>query len=61
MLTSTMINEVEFLREKAAALRGLAHRAPAIADALHRLADELELKAADLERRQDRPPAGSKP
>jgi len=56
-----MINEVEFLREKAAALRGLAHRAPAIADALHRLADELELKAADLERRQDRPPAGSKP
>jgi len=45
-----VIEQVNFLREKAAALRGLSHRAPAIADALRRLADELEAKAAALVR-----------
>jgi hypothetical protein len=61
LLVSTMIDEIKFLREKAAALRTLSHRAPAIAEALRRLADELELKAADLERPQGHPPAGSEP
>jgi hypothetical protein len=56
-----MTSEVEFLREKAAVLRALAHRAPTIADALRRLADELESEAADLEGRHDRPSADSRP
>jgi hypothetical protein len=45
-----MVDQINFLREKAAALRALSQRAPAIADALRRLADELEVKAAALER-----------
>jgi hypothetical protein len=51
-----MIEQINFLRQKAAALRALSHRAPAIADALRRLADELETKAVDLERQQGGPP-----
>jgi hypothetical protein len=49
-----MNEDVEFLRERAAALRGLAQRAPAIADSLRRLAAELETKAAELERDGDK-------
>jgi len=56
-----MNNQINFLREKAAALRALSQRAPAIADALRRLADELEAKAADLERSQGGPPAAHEP
>jgi len=56
-----MIDQINFLREKAAALRVLAQSAPTIADALRRLADELELKAADLERQQGGPPAAREP
>jgi hypothetical protein len=56
-----MIQQINFLREKAAALRALSHRAPAIADALRRLADELEAKAADLVRSQGGPPAAGGP
>jgi hypothetical protein len=51
-----MIEQINFLREKARALRALSNRAPAIADALRRLAAELEAKAADLERGQGDPP-----
>jgi hypothetical protein len=51
-----MINHIGFLRERAAALRDLAQRAPDIGDALRRLADELDVKAAELERSRDDPP-----
>jgi hypothetical protein len=51
-----MMEQIDFLREKAAALRALSQRAPAIAEALRRLADELEAKAADLERGRGGPP-----
>jgi len=50
-----MIDEIKFLREKAAELRTLGYRAPSIADTLRRLADELEAKADDLERQQGGP------
>jgi hypothetical protein len=50
-----MMSDMNFLREKAAALRDLAKRAPAIADELRRLAGELEAKAAGLERDRDAP------
>lgn len=56
-----MIDHIDFLRGKAAALRDLAQRAPQIAEALRRLADELDAKAADLERGQDGPPAVEHP
>ena len=56
-----MIDHIDFLREKAAALRALAQRAPLIAESLRRLADELETRAADLERDQDHPPNGDGP
>ena len=56
-----MMDEIGFLRQKAATLRTLTHNAPAIAEALRRLADELEAKAADLEsRRGDLPDAGER-
>jgi hypothetical protein len=45
-----MMNDINFLRQRAAALRDLAQRAPDIAADLRRLADELEVKAAELER-----------
>jgi hypothetical protein len=51
-----MTDHINFLREKAAALRELALRAPPIADALRRLADDLESTAAGLERNSDGPP-----
>ena len=51
-----MIDHIDFLRGKAAALRDLAQRAPSIGEALHRLADELDSKAAGLERDQGGPP-----
>ncbi len=53
-------DEIKFLREKAAGLRDLALRAPAIGEALRRLADELESRAAELERNAGGPqqPAG---
>jgi hypothetical protein len=44
-----MINQIEFLRQRAAELRHLASRAPEIAASLDRLADELEAEAANLE------------
>jgi hypothetical protein len=43
-----MIDHIKFLRSKAVALRNLAHRAPQIAEALRRLADELDAKADGL-------------
>ena len=55
MLMGIMISDANFLREKAAGLRDLAMRAPAIAAELRRLADELEAKAAELERDRDGP------
>jgi hypothetical protein len=51
-----MTDHVGFLRAKAAALRDLTRRAPLIADALRRLADELEARAAELERHNQGPP-----
>jgi hypothetical protein len=45
-----MRDQIDFLRRTAAALRDLATRAPLIADALRRLADELDAKADQLER-----------
>lgn len=56
-----MIDHINFLRGKAAALRDLAQRAPQIAEALRRLANELDAKAADLERGRDGSPAAGKP
>jgi hypothetical protein len=50
-----MIDHVNFLREKAAALRDLAQRSPSIAGELRYLADELESKAAELVRSQEGP------
>ena len=61
MLPIIMMEQINFLREKAAALRGLSQRAPAIADALRRLADELEAKAADLEHGRSAPPPRDEP
>lgn len=61
MLPSIMTNDIEFLRDKAAALRELARRAPAIADALRRLAEDLEAEAAELERKGDGPPSAGEP
>jgi hypothetical protein len=50
-------DEIKFLREKAAGLRDLALRAPAVGEALRRLANDLEARAATLERDA----SGSKP
>jgi hypothetical protein len=51
-----MTDHINFLRERAEALRDLAQRAPNIAEALRRLADELDIKVAQLERNKDDPP-----
>jgi hypothetical protein len=52
-------DEINFLREKAAALRDLALRAAPIGGTLRRLAEELETRAAQLERNAGGPePAG---
>jgi hypothetical protein len=48
-----MTEDIIFLREKAAALRDLAQRAPSIARDLRRLADELDAKAAEMEQSQE--------
>ena len=56
-----MIDDISFLRSKAAALRQLAGRTPAIADELRRLAGELEAKANELERSRNGPPPGNRP
>jgi uncharacterized protein YukE len=56
-----MIDEIDFLRQKAATLRTLSRNATTIAEALRRLADELEAKAADLENRRDGPPDAGEP
>ncbi|HYZ41023.1 MAG TPA: hypothetical protein VE687_10400 [Stellaceae bacterium] len=45
-----MIQQIIFLRAKAQALRELAQGAPAVAGELRRMADELDAKAAELER-----------
>ena len=45
-----MINQTDFLRRSASELRSLAQRDLAIADALRRMADELDGKAAELDR-----------
>jgi hypothetical protein len=56
-----MMDEINFLRQKAAVLRTLSYNAPTIAEALRRLADELEAKAAELEsRRRSSPDAGKR-
>ena len=52
-----MTDQINFLRDAASELRELTQRAPAIAEGLLRLADELEAKAADLEAK-GRPPSG---
>ena len=44
-----MINESEFLRYKAAIMRDLALQAPEISEQLSQLADELDVRAAELE------------
>lgn len=44
-----MVDQVKFLREKSARLRELGLREPAVAEALRRLADEVDAKADDLE------------
>jgi len=49
-----MPDDIDFLRKRAAELRSLAEREPNIASALYRIADELEAKAADLERNDGR-------
>lgn len=54
-------DEVNFLREKAAALRDLALRAAPIGDTLRRLADELDSRAAELERNAGGPQPASDP
>lgn len=56
-----MINQVDFLRKKALALRNLAERAPNIGDPLRRLADELDAKAAELEQNSGNPPTPQAP
>jgi hypothetical protein len=48
-----MIDHIRFLRSKAVALRNLAQRAPQVAEALRRLADELDAKADGLEQNPD--------
>jgi len=55
--TFIMTDQIKFLRDAASELRELTQRAPAIAEGLLRLADELEAKAADLEAK-GRPPSG---
>ena len=49
-----MLDDIDFLKERAAELRSLAQRDLTIADALCRIADELDAKAADLERDERR-------
>ena len=49
-----MIDDVTFLKRRAAELRNLARRAPTISDALRRLADELDAKVTELERSHER-------
>ena len=44
-----MIEQIDFLRKTAAELRSLAQKDPAIADALRRMADDLDGKAAQLD------------
>jgi len=56
-----MINQIDFLRKKAMALRNLTERAPNIGDALRRLADELDAKAAELEQNSGDPPTPQAP
>jgi hypothetical protein len=53
-----MALDIEFLRKKAVALRGLAQRAPELGDALRRLADEMDAKADELEARGCPDPIG---
>ena len=48
-----MIDEIDFLRRSASELRSLAQRDPAIADALWRMADALDGKAAQLDGDED--------
>ena len=48
-----MIDHIDFLRKSAAVLTDLAQRAPEIAEALRRLADDVEARATDLERSMD--------
>ena len=50
-----MKEQIDFMRQKAEVLRSLAQRAPTIAGALRRLADELDAKAAGLEQNKDHP------
>ena len=45
MLAATMMDHINFLRRNAVVLRDLARRAPQIAEALGRLADELDERA----------------
>jgi len=49
-----MPDDIDFLRKRAAELRSLAQQDPAISDALRRIADELDAKAAELERNDGR-------
>ena len=51
-------DEIKFLRERAAALRELALRAPAIGEALRRLASDMYARAAELERNAGRSQPG---
>jgi hypothetical protein len=44
-----MMEQIDFLRKAATALRSLAQTDLAIADALRRMADELDGKAAQLD------------
>jgi len=48
-----MTNQIDFLRRSAAVLRSLAQRDPAIGDALWRMADALDGKAAQLDGDED--------
>ena len=50
-----MRDQIDFLRRTASTLRDLAGRAPVIADALRRMADELDAKADRLERDRGAP------
>jgi hypothetical protein len=47
-----MPDYIAFLRKRPAELRSLAQRDPTIADPLRRIANELDAKAADLERNE---------
>ena len=44
-----MIEQIDFFRKTATELRSLAQKDPAIADALRRMADELDGKAVQLD------------